>query len=376
MMKSTILAIDDSQEILDIFKAALSEDYQLSLATNAKEGLLLAELVQPSLILLDLVMPEMSGYEACKALKENSCTDHIPIIMVSSMSEIDAEVIGLQLGAVDYIHKPVSVPILRARIETQLELRAVKLALQQERENLEQIVHRMGKDTNFDFRFIRHTSCSEEINSGDLTLSAFQPDGTQHLMLCDFTGHGLLAAVGIPLVSHVFYSRTQEGLDLTNILTEINNLLVKVLPAHIFMAVGAISIEPARNRAKIWNCGVEDILLFSAIEDWRHFISQNLPLGISAGNELGNPEEIEFTEEQRFYLFTDGITEAVGQNNNQEMFGITRVKKALVDNIMQQGALDEVVDTVMIFINKLKGFDDMTLVELSCSVTESVSLDA
>jgi len=370
MKKPIILAIDDAPEILDIFKSALIGDYQLSLAVNAEEGLRLAESLQPDLILLDLILPGMNGYDACKALKENTRTEHIPVIMVSSMTEVGDEVIGLQLGAVDYIHKPISIPILRARIKTQLELRAAKLALQHEREELEQIVYQMRNDPNFDFRCIRHASHSEEINSGDLTLSAFQPNGTQHLMLCDFTGHGLPAAIGIPLVSHVFYSRTQEGLDLAYILAEINSLLIKVLPVHIFMAIGAIAIEPARKRARVWNCGVEDILLFSNNDDWRHFRSTNLPLGISVGNIFYAPERVELTEGQCFYLLTDGITEAVDLSNDRGMFGMTRVKEALVENIMQHGSLEGVVDTVTLFIDKSKGFDDMTLVELSCSDTQ------
>ena len=367
MKKPIVLAIDDAPDILDLFKSALIGDYQLSLAVNAEEGLRLAETLQPDLILLDLILPGMNGYDACKALKENTRTEHIPVIMVSSMTEVGDEVIGLQLGAVDYIHKPISIPILRARIKTQLELVAAKLALQHEREELEQIVYRMRHDPSFDFRCIRHASNSEEINSGDLTLSAFQPNGTQHLMLCDFTGHGLPAAIGIPLVSHVFYSRTQEGLDLAYILSEINSLLIKVLPVHIFMAIGAIAIEPARKRARVWNCGVEDILLFSNNDDWRHFRSTNLPLGISVDNIFYTPERVEFTEGQCFYLFTDGITEAVDLSNDRGMFGVTRVKEALVENMMQHGSLEGVVDTVTLFIDKSKGFDDMTLVELSCS---------
>ena len=191
-------------------------------------------------------------------------------------------------------------------------------------------------------------------------------------MLCDFTGHGLSAAIGIPLVSHVFYSRTQEGVDLANILVEINNLLSKVLPVHIFMALGAVAIDPARSRARVWNCGMEDILLFSSNDDWRHFRSQNLPLGIIVDNILNKPEEVGFTEGQRFYLFTDGITEAIDLSNDRGMFGMARVKKSLVDNITQHETLDGVVDTVTMFINKSKGFDDMTLVELNCSGIQGV----
>ncbi|MEW5009769.1 MAG: fused response regulator/phosphatase [Cycloclasticus sp.] len=372
MIKATILAIDDSPETLDILKAALAEDYHIRLTSCAERGLKLAESQHPDLILLDVAMPVMSGYEVCQALKMSPNTEHIPVIMVSAMSEVDDELGGFKFGAVDYIHKPISIPILRARIETQLELAAAKLVLQQEREELEQIVYRMANDPSFDYRFIRHASCSEEINSGDLTLSAFQPDGTQHLMLCDFTGHGLSAAIGIPLVSHVFYSRTQEGVDLANILVEINNLLSKVLPVHIFMALGAVAIDPARSRARVWNCGMEDILLFSSNDDWRHFRSQNLPLGIIVDNILNKPEEVGFTEGQRFYLFTDGITEAIDLSNDRGMFGMARVKKSLVDNITQHETLDGVVDTVTIFINKSKGFDDMTLVELNCSGIQGV----
>ncbi|NQZ09287.1 MAG: diguanylate cyclase [Algicola sp.] len=120
----TILAIDDMPVNLDI----LVEHYQhdqvnLTVALCPLDGLKLAETLKPDLILLDIMMPVMDGYEVCSRLKSNPKTRHIPVIFVTAMSESSDEQKGLALGAVDYISKPFVMPILKARVRNHLELK-------------------------------------------------------------------------------------------------------------------------------------------------------------------------------------------------------------------------------------------------------------
>ena len=121
--KSTILVVDDTPANLQLMSGLLQDDYKVKAATSGEKALKIAFTdPQPDLILLDIMMPEMDGYEVCKRLKADEKTNQIPIIFLTAKAETQDEALGLSLGAVDYITKPVSPPIAIARIKTHIEL--------------------------------------------------------------------------------------------------------------------------------------------------------------------------------------------------------------------------------------------------------------
>ena len=117
-----ILAVDDEASNLQLLRHILQDQYRLLFAKDGPRALELARQEQPQLILLDVMMPGMTGYEVCTQLKADPATAAIPVIFVTALSEADDEVIGFDAGAVDYITKPVSPPIVRARVRTHLSL--------------------------------------------------------------------------------------------------------------------------------------------------------------------------------------------------------------------------------------------------------------
>ncbi|NRR32411.1 two-component system response regulator [Oxalobacteraceae bacterium] len=124
--KPTILVVDDTPDNIDLMCAVLEDDYRTKIAVNGERALKIANGDnKPDLILLDIMMPGMSGYEVCQQLKANPATRDIPVIFVTAMSEVADEQMGLNLGAVDYITKPISAPIVLARIKTQLSMKRV-----------------------------------------------------------------------------------------------------------------------------------------------------------------------------------------------------------------------------------------------------------
>lgn len=133
--KSRVLIVDDDPNNLQLVRQILNSEYNLSFALNGFIALELSEKLKPDLILLDIMMPEIDGYEVCKRLKANSKTKDIPVIFVTANTEMEGEIKGLEIGAVDYITKPISVPILEARIKTHLELKEVREKL--ENQNLQ-----------------------------------------------------------------------------------------------------------------------------------------------------------------------------------------------------------------------------------------------
>ena len=123
MSKYKILIVDDLPANIKVMSELLRADYEVSATTSGSEALELAKTdPQPDLILLDIMMPEMDGYEVCRKLKESPVTRYIPVLFVTAMDEVADEAFGLSLGAVDYITKPVRPPIVRARIRTHLNL--------------------------------------------------------------------------------------------------------------------------------------------------------------------------------------------------------------------------------------------------------------
>ncbi|MCK8824055.1 HD domain-containing phosphohydrolase [Fuchsiella alkaliacetigena] len=142
----TILAVDDIAENLDVIKATLTPKYRVIAAINGQMAVKIAENKKPDLILLDIVLPKMNGYEVCQQLKENPETRDIPIIFVTGMNSTYEETKGLELGAVDYIVKPINSPILEARVKTHLELSETKQELKKHRNYLEDLVQKKVKE--------------------------------------------------------------------------------------------------------------------------------------------------------------------------------------------------------------------------------------
>jgi len=136
----TILAVDDTPANIDVVKGVLSDRYFVQAAINGQMALKIIEKNKPDLILLDIMMPDMDGYEVCQKLKADVATRDIPIIFLTAKAEVEDETRGLELGAVDYITKPISPSILTERVKTHLELKSARDFLKRQNEILEEKV--------------------------------------------------------------------------------------------------------------------------------------------------------------------------------------------------------------------------------------------
>lgn len=121
--KATVLAIDDAPYNLKLLGQILVPQYRFLLATKGTDGLEIAQTQRPDLILLDVVMPDMSGHEVCKQLKSNPLTAAIPVVFITALKEQTDEAFGLEIGAIDYITKPFCPAIVKARVRNHLELK-------------------------------------------------------------------------------------------------------------------------------------------------------------------------------------------------------------------------------------------------------------
>lgn len=145
--RSTILVVDDTPDNLSIMSAMLRNDYRVKVANNGEKALRIAGSEPlPDLILLDVMMPVMDGYEVCRRLKADVLTHGIPVVFLTARTEAEDEKKGLELGAVDYISKPVSPPIVLARVRNHLNLKAAADFLRDKNEFLELEVDRRTRE--------------------------------------------------------------------------------------------------------------------------------------------------------------------------------------------------------------------------------------
>jgi len=369
--KPTILIVDDAPENIDILKRALLGDYLVRAAPNGQIALKAAQIrPYPNLALLDIVMPGMDGYEVCRQLKANAITKDIPVIFVTAKSEENDEIEGLKLGAVDYITKPYSIPIVQARIKTHLTLQSTKQKLDEhnqfllhERELIEAIILKMRKADTFDERYLRYIISPVEKTAGDMLISIFTPDGRQLVFLGDFTGHGLPAAIGGPLVIYILHELARRGASGEQILAEINDQLCARLPVGIFLAATLVELSPERTQATLWNAGLPDALSIRNGLIHGHFPSGMLPLGISKKLDVaGAAIAMSLEDNDHLYIFSDGIIETKG--SNAEMFGMDRLERFLKKVATGECALDNLMALLNEHVESSSHNDDITLVEV------------
>jgi len=324
----------------------------------------------PSLLLIDWMMPGLDGLNLCLRIREKMSFNPPYIILLTAKNDSENVVNGLAAGANDYICKPFDSAELKARLNVgsrmlilQNELIASKKKLEEERRVIENIILKMRSTNSFNPQNIRFIQSPVEQTAGDMLLCAYRPDGTQHIMLGDFTGHGITAAIGGPVISDTFYAMTQKGIVLKDIVNEVNGHVFDKLPADLFLAAIFLEVCPTRKKLRLWSCGMPDLLIFRHYELVQRVPSSYFALGI-VNKDLLPPIELPLEEGDRVYCFSDGVTEAM--NCNQEEFGQHRLERNIASILAQEGEIDMVYQAMQQFFGEVVPLDDITLMELSC----------
>jgi len=157
MERQSVLVVDDLPDNIDVLVGTLKRDYQVKAAVSGEVALKIVRDSPPDIILLDIMMPGIDGYEVCRRLKADYTTRHIPIIFITAKISTEDELRGLELGAVDYISKPISPPIVKARVRTHLALfdqnreldRKVRAQTQELMETRLKIIQRLGRAAEY-----------------------------------------------------------------------------------------------------------------------------------------------------------------------------------------------------------------------------------
>ncbi|GAB6040829.1 PP2C family protein-serine/threonine phosphatase [Endothiovibrio diazotrophicus] len=257
---------------------------------------------------------------------------------------------------------------LEARVEARThELREANEALARARDRL-QLEHDLAKEVfrkavkpgSLDHPRLRHWRAPMDVVSGDLLLAARRPGGGQYLLMGDFTGHGLSAALGALPIAQLFYRECRRGHDVARIVVALNELLEQSLPTGFFLAACLVE-DDGEGHARIWNGGAPDALLLDRDgRVVRRFPSGDLALGIVHSDHLELAiQAIHHGEATRLLLYTDGVIEA--RNEAGEIFGEERLLAALES---EEDAVERVRHHLETFRGDASQTDDITLVEL------------
>lgn len=330
---------------------------------------------QPSIIFMDLMMPVMDGIESCKRIKA-LCgkTCFVPIIFVTAVSDENKLTECIESGGDDFIAKPVDLQVLSARIKSMERLSllydvhfAMVRRIQRDQD--------LAKNVFNSVIFTDTPVCNEikmllqpaEIFSGDMFLSGISPAGELHVMLADFTGHGLGAALGAIPAADVFKAMVAKGFSGDKILSSINNKLKKILPMGMFMAAQYVIVRKDFEYVSVCICGMPDVFIRSYQERKikQRVKSTTFALGVIANvNYKQLFENVSIMEGDSIILCSDGVTEAVSQEN--ELFGEQRLE-AIINQSDCLSVIDGVDAAMKQFCENSAQTDDISLAEIICT---------
>lgn len=204
------------------------------------------------------------------------------------------------------------------------------------------------------------------IFNGDLLLAAPRRTGGLRVMVGDFTGHGLPAAIGTIPVADMFYAMTAKGYALTDLLDETNQKLKSILPPDLFLAACLLELDANYSTLTVWNGGIPDVLLCDAqARIRRRLVSCHLPLGVTSSTKLDRTlEQVEAAPGERVYLYTDGVIEAC--NPAGKLFGQSRLEACIQQCRKPEQRFDAICRDVAAFCAGALQRDDLTLMEIIC----------
>jgi len=322
-----ILVTDDNPiNVKQLEAVARKLGHQVVVANDGAEAITRFQEESPDLVFMDIMMPGMDGITAVQEIRRLPCDKWTPIIFYSAMDRMEDIVRGLDSGGDDYLVKPATLPLLRAKINgyarvlgLQRDVREYSRELESWRAQAEEqtrlgahVMARLTDAEGLRDPMLQYFNIPAETFSGDLLCSARAPGGILNVMLADASGHGLPAALTAMPLTQVFYSMTSKGFPLSTIVEELNSKLKAILPSDRFVAATLASVDVHNQTVEVWNGGNPDALYInmqSQVTTTWH--SKHPPLGILPKKLFSSETETAvFHEAGDLVLCSDGLVEA------------------------------------------------------------------
>jgi len=369
------LIVDDEKTNRLILKSLLGKQgYQTIEAVNGQEAIDLFKQENPSIIFMDVMMPIIDGYEATRQIKAASTNRFVPIIFLTAMSDEEALAQCIEAGGDDFLVKPYDKVILQSKIRSMQRIAALNREVQgmysmihREQEIAESVFVNAIQSSNIENQYLRQVVRPAGIFSGDMVLSAYSPSRDLFFLTGDFTGHGLLAALGAMPVSEVFRAMTTKGFSPEEILTGINKKLKSMLPVGMFFGAQLVVVNHDLEHVRVFNAGMPDVIIVDGeTNQIKHQLaSTGLPLGVESNID---PREMlqyaPISNNDKILMHSDGLTEA--RNAADQEFGSERLIESIA-RAPKNKIFDQVFTDLDSFCGDVKTqADDVTLVEITC----------
>ncbi|MFZ5620018.1 MAG: ATP-binding SpoIIE family protein phosphatase [Pseudomonadota bacterium] len=377
-----VLVVDDNTINRTVLQEQLQLDgYVVHTAADGAAAIRVFEARPVDFVLMDVMMPGMDGYAATRRIKEicGERDQYCPVLFVTAMTDEQSLAACVECGGDGFLVKPYNRTILRAKmnaLERTRDLYALVRRqkgelelhhdhLRREHDIAERTVNQLMQNSCLDAPNLRYLLAPLGLASGDLLLAEYRPDGVQQVLLGDFTGHGLAAAMGAIPVADIFLSMTRKGFGIDEIAAEINRNLHAKLPVGLFLAACMLALDHRSGRVDAWNGGVPDVLIRRrAAGDCVRLSSRHLPLGILAEADFAAALETARVEAgDRIYVYSDGLIEAIGPAG--EMFGEARLA-ALLARPAAAGHFPDICAALHAFRGDRPQNDDVALMEIEC----------
>ncbi|HSZ64297.1 MAG TPA: SpoIIE family protein phosphatase [Terriglobales bacterium] len=375
----TLLLVDDAPANIQIANSILKDTYKIRIATNGAKALELANTTPlPDLILLDVMMPGMDGYEVCTRLKIAEETRDIPVIFLTGQTEVEDETRGFNVGAVDYIHKPLSPAIVKARVQTHLVLRGIRkelalqlLTIQKELETAREIqlsilpeeIPRI-EGLEIAARYIPMTAVA-----GDFYDFIVVDENRVGILVADVSGHGMPAALIASMLKIALAAQESHAADPAQVLLGLNQALCGKFQRH-YVTAAYLFIDMQKGTLRYAGAGHPPLLLWHRSGGVRAVEENGLFLG-KFPQAAYSFVELPLQPGDWALLYTDGIPETT--NPSQIEFGADRFRQFLETD--QSTLPDDLADRLLRELRRWSGRDsvdaddDVTLVAIHVNNT-------
>jgi serine phosphatase RsbU (regulator of sigma subunit) len=369
-----VLLVDDAKDNINVLVQALKNEYQLGFALNGEAALSYAQKNKPDIILLDIMMPGLDGYEVCRRLKSDRRTSGIPVIFLSAKDEVKSKADGFDAGAVDYITKPFEIVEVKARVKTHLALKLARQELESQRDRM-QLSLDLAMEVQQNLLPLtapvidgldlagRSIYCDE--TGGDYyDFIKMDPTRTHEvgLVVGDVSDHGIPSALLMTTARAFLRQRSSMAGGLADIITDVNRQFYRdVKETGQFMTLFFGRLDPVNMRMTWVRAGHDPALLYDpGTELFEELEGNGLPLGVEK-NYRFEQNRRDLAKGQTLLIGTDGIWEA--RDRTGRMFGKERLRQVVRQNVDSPAGdiADAVISAVDDFLDGRARQDDITL---------------
>jgi sigma-B regulation protein RsbU (phosphoserine phosphatase) len=367
---SRILIVDDVKANVDILVNALRDEYKLSVALDASSALRSIEKNTPDLVLLDIMMPGVDGYELCRQLRARESTREVPVMFLSALGDVTNKAQGFEVGGNDYLTKPFEMLEIKARVKSLLRSKlyadAVREALAREMRIAREIqmgilpadltaaVRNTGLEVNAVIEPARHVG-------GDLYEVLRAADDRVVVALGDVSGKGIPAALFMAVAVTVLRTLARQFTEPDEILRRLNDELAEQNPRGMFVTLQCLVFDLTRRRVSCAGAGHHQLAICSLNQAPRlACASSGRPAGLMPLNPIER-ETLPLEPGDTFVLFSDGVSEAM--NQEEAFYGEERLLETLAElpGAAPEALVAHLMADVRRFADGAKQSDDITV---------------